>query len=257
MEDICKIINKDIVFLDLETTGVDLKVDEIVEFYGVKFTTKGERIELHLYINPSVDISPLAFDAHGLSKAFLSQHSKIDDVYQNIYDFIIGCDLGGYNCLKFDIPFLFEVFTKFGIVLPINVRIVDSYNLVNKMEPRTLSGVYKNYFGRDLESAHSASADTQATVDIFIAQVAKYQFEGDVVGQVSTIVRGDKNGDRIIDLSGWFIKRNGEYFYNRGMYKETLVYNNIDYLRWMIGSSKVENNSRIIAHKIFDMYGKL
>lgn len=257
MEEIYKYIKKDIVFLDLETTGIDIKNDQIVEFYGVKFTTTGERKELHLYIKPTREISRTALEAHGLTKEFLSVYPTIDKVYRQIYDFVKGCDLGGYNCLKFDIPFLFEVFTQFNVVLPINVNIVDSYNLINKLEPRTLGGIYKSYFGKELESAHSAAADTQATVDIFLEQIRKYQITGDVVSEISTIVRSDKTGDRIIDLSGWFIKRNGEYYYNRGVNKETLVFSNVDYLRWMIGSHMVENNSRIIAQKLFEMYGKL
>jgi len=257
MEDIYNKITKDIIFFDLETTGVDIKYDQIIEIYAVRYTTGRMKKILHKYIKPTIPISPGAIETHGITAEMLAIYPTMSECVDEIFDFFIDADLGGYNCLKFDIPFLFEELSRFGKTLTMNVSVIDSYNLINKLEPRTLGDVYREYFGQDIINAHSSKNDTEATIQVFIKQIEKYGLGSSTIDEISNIVRSDKDGNRIIDLSGWFIKIGSEYFYNRGTNKETKVFDNLDYLKWMIGSNRVENNSRLVAKKLLMLHAKL
>lgn len=257
MENIYNKITKDVIFFDLETTGVDIKIDQIIEIYAVKYTTAREQKTLHKYIKPTIPISPGAFETHGISIESLESYPTMSECFDEIFDFFIGADLGGYNCLKFDIPFLFEELSRFGKILNMNVNVLDSYNLINKLEPRTLNDVYRGYFGEEIVNLHSSKDDTEATIRVFEKQLDKYGFGDKSMSDISNIVRSDKDGNRLVDLSGWFIKIGSEYYYNRGTNKESKVFDNLEYLKWMIGSNRVENNSRLVAEKLLALYAKL
>lgn len=254
MKSIYDMISKDIIFFDIETTGTDVKADRIVEICAVKYRTNKTKVTLHTYIKPNVMVSKGAEDIHGLSMDFLNDYSTMEESVDEIYSFFKGCDLGGYNCLKFDIPFLFEELARYGKYLDINMNIVDSYNILNKLEPRKLNDVYKRYYGSDIENSHSAESDIEATIKIFEKQVDLYGLSDQSVADISNIVRTTQDGDRMLDLSGWFRYKDGSFFYCRGVNKDLQVTENMDYLKWMIGSDKIEVNSRIIAKKILDKY---
>src|ERR1035437_8014285 len=140
MKNIYDIMERDTIFFDLESSGVDLKNDKIIEICAIKYRTDKTKISLQKYFNPNHPISDKAFELHGLSKEFLSGYPTFEDSSIELFEFFKDCDLGGYNCLNFDIPLLFEEFARYKKYLNIfNVNIIDSYNLLNKCETRKLN----------------------------------------------------------------------------------------------------------------------
>lgn len=254
MKSIYDMITKDIIFFDIETTGTDVKDDRIVEICAIKYRTNRTKVSYHTYIKPDVPMSKGAEEVHGLSMEFLSNYPTMSENVEDLYNFFKGCDLGGYNCLKFDIPFLFEELARHGKYLDMSMNIIDSYNILNKLEPRKLNDVYKRYFGNDIDNSHSAESDIDATIKVFEKQVESYNLSEHTMSDISNIVRTTQDGDRMIDLSGWFKLKDGDFYYCRGMHKDVKVLDNMDYLKWMIGSNKIEINSRIAAKRILDRY---
>lgn len=244
-------LERDIIFFDVETTGVDVKRDRIVEISAVKYRTDKTKITYQKYFKPNVTMCQSAIDVHGLTEEFLSEFKPFRDSADELYQFFDGCDLGGYNCINFDIPILFEEFSRCGKSPNwFNKNIIDSYNLLNKFETRKLNDVYKIFFGKDIENTHSASDDIEATIKVFEKQVEKYNIEDKSLKEISDIIRSDQNGFRIMDLSNWFKTKDGVYLFNKGKHKDNLVENHLDYLDWLIGNDNIENNSRLVGKLI-------
>jgi DNA polymerase III subunit epsilon len=251
MKNIYNIIERDIIFFDLESTGVDLKTDRIIELSAVKYTKNQSKISLHKRFDPKIPISKGASDIHGITNEMLEGCNTFTDSVEELYNFFIGCDLGGYNCLLFDIPLLYEEFARAGKNINFfNINIIDSYNLLNKYETRKLSDVYKRFFGEELEDAHSAEADIEATIKVFEKQVEVYGLEDKSIKEISDIIRSTSNNERILDFSGWFRLLDGEYYFGKGKWKGHLVKENLDYLNWLITNESIENNSRTVGHII-------
>lgn len=254
MKNIYNIIERDLIFVDLETTGVDLKNDRIVEICAIKYRKDKTKISIHKYFNPNRDVSPKAEEIHGLSNESLKDYPTFQDSSQELFDFFNGCDIGGYNILLFDIPILFEEFSRSNKYLNLfNINIIDSYNLMNKIETRKLNDIYKRFFGKDIEDAHSAVADVEATISVFEKQIEEYNLTDKNIKEISNIIRSTSNNERILDLSGWFKKsEGGEILYGKGKHKDTPVKDNKSYLEWMVNNNDLENNSRAVGKIILD-----
>lgn len=248
MKTIYEILERDLIFFDLETSGTDLKKDRIIEICAIKYKKNRGKEVMHRYINPLVDIDPKATEIHKLTNEELSQYPTLGEVVDEIVSFFDGCDLGGYNCINFDIPFLFEEISRHNKFLNVfNINIIDSYNLLNKCEPRRLKDVYKNFFGSEFDNQHSAEADIEATVKVFEKQIEAYKLEEKNINEISSIIRTNTNGELMVDISGWFKKKNGEYLFGRGKHKDKLVKENVSYLEWLVNESDIENNSKAIG----------
>jgi DNA polymerase-3 subunit epsilon len=248
MKTIYDILERDLIFFDLETTGTDLKRDRIVEICAIKYKKNRGKEILHRYLNPETEIDPVAVEMHGLTNEFLKDYPSLSEVADEIYNFFKGCDLGGYNCINFDIPFLFEELSRCKKFLNVfNVNIIDSYNLLNKCEPRRLKDVYKNFFGVEFDNHHSAEADIEATVKVFEKQIDAYKLEDKSINDISSIIRTSANGELMVDISGWFKKKNGTYLFGRGKHKDKPVKENVSYLEWLVNESDIENNSKAVA----------
>ncbi|MFT7121225.1 MAG: DNA polymerase-3 subunit epsilon [Neolewinella sp.] len=167
----------DLVFFDLEATGLNIVQDRIVQIAMVKLFADGrEPEEMEMKINPTVPVSAEAEAIHGLSNADLADEPTFDKVAKQVYDFIGDADLGGYNSNRYDVPLLQEEFYRAGIYLDTsNRRLVDSQQIFYRMEPRTLSAALKYYTGKKMENAHDALADVRATVDVFKGQLKRYE----------------------------------------------------------------------------------
>ena len=175
-------LKKPLVILDLETTGVSIASDRIVEFSALKVTPGGAEEWLTLRINPGIPISPEATRIHGITDADVANEFHFKDVARKIAAFLEGCDLAGFNSMKFDIPILCEEFLRVNVDFnPARHRYVDVQVIFHKKEQRTLSAAYKFYCQRELENAHSAQADTAATYEILKAQLDRYpDLENDI-----------------------------------------------------------------------------
>jgi len=169
-------LNKPLAFFDLETTGVTLGSDCIIEISILKLHPDGKKETYTRRINPGKPIPPEITKLTGIADDDVKDEPSFDALASEINDFLIDCDLAGYNSNKFDVPFLVEEFSRAGIPFVIKGRkLVDVQNIFHKMEPRTLTAAYKFYCGKNLENAHSAEADIKATAEILDAQLQRYE----------------------------------------------------------------------------------
>ena len=170
-------LKNDLVFFDIESTGLNILKDRIIQIALIKFRPgKSEWEEIQYLINPGMPISEEAFKVHGISVDMIRNKPGFKDIAQDLYNWIGNADLAGYNSDRFDIPMLMEEFARVGLELDITSRkTIDVQKIFYKMEPRTLKAAYKMYCDKDLDEAHDAMADVKATVDVLKGQLKKYE----------------------------------------------------------------------------------
>lgn len=168
-------LGKPIAFFDLETTGVDVATDRIVEISIVKIMPNGDKEIKTKRINPTIPIPAASSAVHGITDVDIAQSPTFKEVAKELSKFIEGCDLAGFNSNKFDIPLIAEEFLRADVDFDVSKRnLVDVQNIFHKLEQRTLSAAYQFYCNKSLNNAHSAEADTIATYEILEAQIEKY-----------------------------------------------------------------------------------
>jgi DNA polymerase-3 subunit epsilon len=168
-------LDRPICFFDLETTGAKVGKDRIVEIAILRVDTNNQESQRVWRINPEMDISPQATQVHGISNQMVEKEPNFAHYSNEIYQFIKGCDLAGFNAIKFDIPILVEELIRADIDFDFSrIRMIDSQVIYHKKEPRNLSAALKFYCNKDLENAHSALDDTIATYEVFKAQLDRY-----------------------------------------------------------------------------------
>ncbi len=168
-------LKRPIIFFDLETTGVDVVRDRIVEISMVKIMPDGERIIKTRRINPEMHIPESSTAIHGITDEDVADCPTFSQVARSMMQFVANCDFGGFNSNRFDIPVLVEEFLRAGVDVDFKSRnFIDVQNIFHKKEQRTLVAAYKFYCGKDLSDAHSAEADTMATYEVFLAQLDHY-----------------------------------------------------------------------------------
>ncbi len=171
-------LKRPIVFLDLETTGVDPAKDRIVELSLVKVFVDGRKEVKTRRINPEMHIPAEATAVHKITDEDVKDCPRFREIAKSLAAYIEGCDLAGFNSNKFDIPVLAEEFLRAGVDVDLKKRrFIDVQNIFHKMEQRTLVAAYKFYCGKDLTAAHSAEADTLATYEVLEAQLDRYPEE--------------------------------------------------------------------------------
>ena len=195
-------LTKPLAFFDLETTGLNIATDRIVEISIVKIMPNGDKEIKTKLINPTIPISKESVAIHGIKDDDVKEKATFKEVSNELNDFINDCDLAGYNSNRFDIPLLAEEFLRAGINFDVASRkLVDVQNIFHKKEQRTLVAAYKFYCDKDLTNAHSAEADTTATYEILEAQIAKYDDIKSDTDFLSEFSQMTKN----VDLLGRFI----------------------------------------------------
>ena len=169
-------LTKPIAFFDLETTGVKVASDRIIEVSVIKVMPDGSQLVYTKRINPTIPIPLESIEFHGITDEDIKDAPTFAEIANELNQFIGNSDLAGYNSNKFDIPLLVEEFMRAGLDFDLKGRrFVDVQNIFHKMEPRTLHAAYAFYCNKDLVNAHSAEADTLATLEIMKAQLDKYK----------------------------------------------------------------------------------
>ncbi len=209
-------LRKPIVFIDLETTGLNLATDRIVEIAIIKIMPDRTRTVKHKLINPQIPIPKLVSDIHGITDEQVKDAPLFKEVANELKQFIDNSDLSGYNSNRFDIPLLMEEFLRAGIQFDMEDRkMVDVQTIFHLNEKRTLEAAYKFYCEKDLIDAHSAEADASATWEILEAQLEKYAHLGDTVDTILKFT-GD---EEIVDFARRFVMENGVEVFNFGKFK--------------------------------------
>jgi DNA polymerase-3 subunit epsilon len=209
-------LTRPICFIDLETTGINVSTDKIVEIAIVKILPDGTKQNKRKLVNPEMAIPKGASDIHGISDEMVKDAPTFKQIANEVKQFIEASDLAGYNSNRFDIPMLNEEFLRAGIAVDIEGRkLLDVQKVYHMMEQRTLSAAYKFYCNKNLEDAHSAEADATATWEVLEAQLEKYPQMGNTVDAVVKFT----GEDHIIDFARRFIYENGVEVFNFGKHK--------------------------------------
>lgn len=215
-------LNKPIVFFDLETTGVDVSRDRIVELCYIRIEPNGNEKAESMRINPLIHIPEESSKVHGIYDKDVKDCPTFAQKADELTGVFNGCDLAGFNSNRFDIPLLVEEFMRAGKDIQLqDCRMVDVQNIYHKLERRTLVAAYQYYCGKDLENAHSALADTRATYEVLEAQLDKYP---DVLQNDIAFLAEYSRIGRNVDFAGRIVYDDkGVEIINFGKYKGQTV----------------------------------
>lgn len=209
-------LTRPLAFVDLETTGINLAADRIIEIAIVKLMPDGTRVVKRKLVNPQMPIPQSSTDIHGITDEMVKDAPTFKQVANEIRQFIDNCDLAGYNSSRFDFPLLAEEFLKAGLNFDITDKnLLDVQKVYHMMEPRTLSAAYRFYCDKQLDNAHSAEVDAQATLEVLEAQVEKYEQLGNSVDSILKFT----GKEEIVDFARRFVMENGIEVVNFGKHK--------------------------------------
>ena len=209
-------LTKPLAFIDLETTGVNLGTDRIIEIAIVKQLSDGTRSVKRKLINPGMPIPKASSEVHGITDEMVKDAPSFKQLAQELKQFLDGCDLAGYNSNRFDIPLLVEEFLRAEVEFEMKGRkMLDVQQIFYKMEPRTLSAAYQFYCQKSLENAHSAEVDATATLEILSAQLDRYSTLGSNLDSILKTI----GEEQIIDFARRFVWENGVEVFNFGKFK--------------------------------------
>lgn len=243
-------LDRPIVFFDLETTGVDVVKDRIVEICLLKVYPNGNEEAKTLRINPGIHIPEEASKVHGIYDADVADCPRFEEVAADVAAMIAGCDLGGFNSNNFDIPLLAEEFLRAGVKADLKAcHSVDVSNIYHKLERRTLIAAYKFYCHKDLTDAHSALADTRATYEVLCAQLDHYpdDLQNDI-NFLASYSRANQN----VDYAGRIIlDAKGVEIFNFGKYKGQPVVSVLErdpgYFSWIMQGDFALNTKQVLT----------
>lgn len=209
-------LSRPIVFIDLETTGIDICKDRIIEVAIIKIFPDRKREVVHKRVNPGMPIPKSSSDIHGILDEHVKDAPTFKQIAHDLNEFIGDSDLSGYNSNRFDIPLLVEEFLRANIELDMaSRRMLDVQTIFHMMEKRTLGAAYKFYCEKDLIDAHSAEADASATWEILEAQLERYTHLGETLDTILKFTGEEK----LIDFARRLSYDNGVEVFNFGKYK--------------------------------------
>ncbi|MEN8203851.1 MAG: 3'-5' exonuclease [Bacteroidota bacterium] len=206
-----------IIFFDLETTGINIAADRIVEIAYLKIDVNGNEYSKAQRVNPEMHIPEQVTEIHGISDEDVKDAPTFNEIARSLAKEFEGCDLAGYNSVRFDIPLLAEEFLRAGVDIDLKRRkFVDVQVIFMKMEPRTLSAAYKFFAGKELTDAHSAEADTLATYEVLQAQLDRYSNLENDIGKLAEFSAHNRN----VDFAGRIVYNDEDVeVFNFGKYK--------------------------------------
>lgn len=238
-----------LVFFDLETTGINIVKDRIIEISYVKVHPNGKEETKTRRVNPEMPIPPESTAIHGITDEDVKDCPTFKEIAKSLAAQIEGCDLAGYNSNRFDIPLLAEEFLRAGVDIDLNRRkFVDVQTIFHKMEQRTLSAAYKFYCDKSLENAHTAEADTLATYEVLKAQLDRYPDLKNDINYLSQFSSYNNN----VDFAGRMVYNDkGEEVINFGKYKGRLVAdvlkNDPGYYAWIMNGDFPLNTKKMLT----------
>lgn len=261
---LCSLLDRPLIVFDLETTGTNIKTDKIVELSVVKLFPNGEKEIKTRKINPGIPIPKEAIAIHGISDEDVKDAPFFKQISKNLYIYLEGCDLAGYNIRKFDIPVLTNEFKSAGLEFSIEGRrILDAFSIYCKMEPRTLTAAYRNFCGKPLVGAHGAEADTLATMEVLEAQINRYSnySKEELPEEISWPTTMDEfnsfcdqRDPNRIDDAGRFKWRDDKAMVSFGKYSgqllEEVALGNPGFLKWIINADFPDDTKEIASNAL-------
>ncbi|MDR3309444.1 MAG: 3'-5' exonuclease [Tannerella sp.] len=242
-----------LVIFDLETTGVNINIDRIVEISYLKVSPTGNEESKTRRINPGIPIPAEATLVHGISDEDVKDCPRFKDIAKSLAAQIEGCDLAGFNSNRFDIPLLAEEFLRADVNMDFTKRkFIDVQTIFHKKEPRNLAAAYKFYCGKELTDAHSAESDTRATYEVLKAQLDRYP---DLVNDVNELSKMSSYNNNV-DFAGRMIYNDkGEEVINFGKYKGQTVRDvlkkDISYYSWVMqGDFSLNTKQKLTAIRL-------
>ena len=242
-------LKRPLVFIDLETTGLRVGIDRIVEFGAVRFEPHLPDSELTLVIDPEIPIPQSATSIHGMTDAHVAGCPTFADVIDTIEEFLKGADLAGYNLRRFDLPVLADAFRQAGHPFRVERRmVIDVQEIFHRSEPRHLAAAVRMFCDRSHTAAHSATSDAWATAAVLDGMLDHYpDLPRDVTGLYAEFVRGD--------LGGWFAHgQPGESIFQRGKHRSVslahVARHDPSYLRWLRDQAILSDARSLIDHAL-------
>ncbi|MBO7280036.1 MAG: 3'-5' exonuclease [Bacteroidaceae bacterium] len=239
-----------IIFFDLETTGVDVSKDRIVEICYIKVWPNGNEVSRTMRINPGMHIPEQSSAVHGIKDEDVKDCPLFKDVAKDIANDFMGCDIAGFNSNRFDLPMLAEEFLRAQVDIDLTRhRAIDVQVIYHKLEQRTLSAAYKFYCGAELVNAHSALADTRATYEILKAQLDHYpevlKNDMDFLSQFSSFTRNvDFAGRMVYDDAGNELINFGKY---KGERVDVVLARDPGYYAWIMNGDFPLNTKQVLT----------
>jgi DNA polymerase III subunit epsilon len=238
-----------LVFFDLETTGINVNSDRIVEISYLKINLNGNEEIKTFRVNPGIPIPKEASDLHHITNEDVAHCPTFKEIGKTIAKDIEGCDLAGFNSNRFDVPMLVEECLRNDIEVDFSKRkLIDVQVIFHKMEQRTLSAAYKFYCGKDLEGAHGAEADTKATYEVLKSQLDRYpELQNDM-----QFLSEFSSHNRNVDFAGKIILNDKDVeVFNFGKYKdipvEDILKRDSGYYGWMMQGDFTLNTKNVLT----------
>lgn len=245
-------------FFDLETTGINITQDRIIEIAVIKVMPNGEQIKKSNILNPGIPIPAESSAIHGIRDEDVNDKPGFKEVAKEYAKFLEGADLAGFNIIKFDIPMLVEEFLRAGIDFDYSrKKIIDAQKIFHLMEKRTLSAAYQFYMQKEMADSHTAEADTQAAMEVLLAQVERYNGKDvtDGLGRKVGCIGNDMDvlnkltATDLVDLAGRMTRnQKGEVIFNFGKHKSKPVLkvfaDEPSYYDWMMNGDFPQDTKR-------------
>ncbi len=242
-------LEKPLIFFDLETTGTNITHDRIVELSLIKVYPDGHTESKTRRLNPEMHIPAEATAVHHITDEMVKNEPTFRQISKALLAIFEGCDIAGFNSNKFDVPLLIEEFGRAGLNFEVaGRRFVDVQNIFHKMEQRTLVAAYKFYCGKNLEDAHSALADTQATYEVLMSQLDRYS---ELENDVEKLAEFSKSG-RNVDLAARIVLNDkDEPVFNFGKHKgqpvKEVFRREPSFYSWMMQGDFAKNTKDVIT----------
>ncbi|MDX1647864.1 MAG: 3'-5' exonuclease [Longimicrobiales bacterium] len=238
-------LERPLVFFDLETTGLDLKRDRIIELAFIKITPHGDVLERERRFNPGIPIPPEATAVHGITDADVADEVEFCRTARSLAEMLEDSDLAGFNVRRFDIPMLLEEFRRCGVEFSMEDRlVVDMQNIFHREEPRDLSAAARFYLDREHEEAHTALGDIRTSAGVLGAQLRRYpHLPRDLAGLHAYC---EEYAPILSEVDRWFSPPEEGRIFRRGKHRgrplAEIVHEEPDYLRWMMGADDMDED---------------
>ena len=237
-------IKKPIVFFDLETTGVDISADRIVQIGAIKTSEDGSEEVKNVLVNPTINIPESATEIHGISNDDVKDSPTFKQISKSLFEWLTDCDLAGYNSDNFDVPLLIEEFNRVNIEFPKEtVCFVDVLKVERQVCSHKLEETYKRYTGKALDGAHDALVDIRATIEILNKQMELNSGLPASVPEIDAFCQGET---RRVDFAGKLYEKAGLIYWGFGKNKDRLVSETEEYANWVLGANFPKNTKKHI-----------